>query len=153
MDNLTMEQGKFTVLINLILPIEVETFKWLKAREWVFASLQQCLAGCWLENAAGDAHFWLDPLQPAWCCLNQSDRRAVKAHFPAPFPFHHIYPYFSITGFIQPPHLFYAWSWCFCFSPQINRIYKIYKSKRETEGTFFIKCKQCRRKIYCTKWH
>lgn len=144
----------------------METFKWLKAGGWVFASLQQCLAGCWLEDAAGDTHFWLDPLQPAWCCLNQSDRRAVKAHFPAPFPFHHIYPYFpSLASSTPPPpppflclilvSVFLPKSIGFTkctnvfFQESQMHICSVYsKSKGDKRKvSFFIKCKQCRRKF------
>lgn len=66
--------------------------------------LQQYLAGCWLGNAAGDAHLWLISLQPAWRCLDQSDSRTVNAHCPAPFP---LRPPHSISKPSHPPLFFH----------------------------------------------
>lgn len=49
-------------------------------------------------------------------------QQGSEAHFPAPFPFHHIHPDFSITEYIQTlnafPHPQFS-----CFSLQINTIY------------------------------
>lgn len=72
-----------------------------KERKIVPAPFQHYLAGCWLGNAASDAHLWLSSLQPAWHCLNQSDSRTVNAHCPAPFPPCPPYFCFSFSLFIE----------------------------------------------------
>lgn len=64
-------------------------------RKIVPAPFQHYLAGCWLGNAASDAHLWLSSLQPAWSCFNQSDSRTVNTHCPAPFP--PCPPYFCVS--------------------------------------------------------
>lgn len=121
--------------------ISVEAFKWLRERE------SECLHpySSVLQAAGLKCSWWRTLLirstSTRLMLPKPIRQQGSEAHFPAPFPFHHIHPDFSIIGYIQtlnatPP------AFLFFFPNQYNLQSKIWVitgvNQRKYMGSFSI---------------